>query len=423
MADWGIVGESIDKVAVMDKLSKMVILAINPGGGSTKIAVFKNRHCLLSENVVHPPAQLARYKMVLDQYQLRKEAVLEVIAPLGVKVPRKPLQGGRHGRTRAESVGGRPAGSPPAADARVKSPLSALSLDAIVSRGGPLLPMPGGVYRVTIRVASDIRRGRVQTLHPSLLGPLISYELGEDLGVPAYFVDPESTDEFWDVSRVSGLKGIERRSLSHALSCRTVAKAAARKIGRKYEKCNFVVVHLGTGFTVAAHVKGRQVDASNANAEGPLSPQRAGSLPSPALVRLCYSGRYSEAEVLDLLQRKGGLYSYFGTDDVPAIEALVAKRNRQATLVYDAMIYQIAKEIGAQAAVCRGTVDAVVLTGGLARSRRLVSGLKGWIKGISSRVLVFPGEEEMAALAERMLAVLNGEERPRNYEQEITIRR
>ncbi|MFO7676048.1 MAG: butyrate kinase [bacterium] len=364
-------------------LVRMFILAINPGGGSTKVAVFKNRQRLVSEDIVHPPAQLARYKMVLDQYRLRKEAVMVVLD--------------RHRVERSR-------------------------LDAIVSRGGPLLPLPGGVYRVSIRVVSDIRRGRVQTLHPSLLGPLVAHELSEDLSVPAFFVDPESTDEFWDVARVSGLKGIERRSLSHALSCRTVAKAAARKLGKPYAKCNFVVVHLGTGFTVAAHVRGRQVDASNANAEGPFSPQRAGTLPSPALVRLCFSGRYSEYEILDLLQRKGGLYSYFGTDDVPAIEALVAKRNPQAVLVYEAMIYQIAKEIGAQVAVCRGAVDAIVLTGGLARSRRLITTLKGWVKGLCPRMLVFPGEEEMAALAERMLAVLKGEERVRSYEQEAAVR-
>lgn len=387
----------------------MVILAINPGGGSTKVAVFRNTQQLLSENIVHPPAQLSRYKMVLDQYQLRKEAILQVIAPLGVRIPRKPHGGeGREGR------------QPQAA---AKQTGSGLALDAIVSRGGPLQPMAGGVYRVTVRVVSDIRRGRVQTLHPSLLGPIVSYEMAEDLGVPAYFVDPESTDEFWDIARVSGLKGIERRSLSHALSCRTVAKATARRIKRPYEKCNFVVVHLGTGFTVAAHVKGRQVDASNANAEGPLSPQRSGTLPSPALVRLCFSGRYSEGEILDLLQRKGGLYSYFGTDDVPAIEALVAKRNRQATLVYEAMLYQIAKEVGAQVAVCKGAVDAIILTGGLTQSRRLVTSLKKWIVGLCPRVFVYPGEEEMSALNERMLAVLTGVERTKDYEQAIAVRR
>ncbi|HDQ98880.1 MAG TPA: butyrate kinase [candidate division WOR-3 bacterium] len=385
----------------------MVILAINPGGGSTKVAVFRNKQQLLSENIVHPPAQLSRYKMVLDQYQLRKEAVLQAIAQLDIRVPRKTGSSGREGRSQA---------------AAARAATGGLKLDAIVSRGGPLQPMAGGVYRVTVRVVSDIRRGRVQTLHPSLLGPIVSYELAEDLGVPAYFVDPESTDEFWDVARVSGLKGIERRSLSHALSCRTVAKATARKLKRPYEKCNFVVVHLGTGFTVAAHVKGRQVDASNANTEGPLSPQRAGTLPSPALVRLCFSGRYSEGEVLDLLQRKGGLYSYFGTDDVPAIETLVAKRNRQASLVYEAMLYQIAKEIGAQVAVCRGSVDAIILTGGLTQSRRLVTSLKKWIGGLCSRIYVYPGEEEMAALNERMLAVLNGTEKPRDYEQAIAVR-
>lgn len=362
----------------------MVILAINPGGGSTKVAVFDDKRCVLQEEIRHPATVLARYKLVLDQYRLRKQTVLDALD--------------QHGFDRA-------------------------SLDAIVTRGGPLMPLRGGVYRVTLRLVSDIRRGKIQSMHPSLLGPLVSYELSEELGVPAYFVDPESTDELWDIARLTGLKGVRRRALSHALSCRTVAQLAAVKLKKRYDRCSFVVVHLGTGITVAAHVNGRQVDASNANDDGPFSPQRAGTLPLSGLIRLCFSGRYPEREVLDLVQRRGGLISYLGTDDMREVEKLLARHNPQAELVYNAMVYQIAREIGSCAVTCRGKVDAVVVTGGLARSKRLVADLKKWTRFVSKRVFVFPGEEEMPALATRLLAVLSGRERERSYEQEVVIRR
>jgi butyrate kinase len=228
----------------------MWILAINPGGGSTKVAVFNGPKQTLSENVEHPPAQLVRFGHVLDQYSLRKDAVLSVLTRNEFDIKR---------------------------------------VQAIVTRGGPLRPLSGGVYQVTNRVVADIRRGVYQTLHPALLGPLIAWELAQELAIKAYFVDPESTDEFSIIARVTGLKGVERAALSHALSCRTVAQAAAKKLGKPYTKCNFVVAHLGTGITVAAHIRGRQVDASNANDEGPMSPQRTGRLPLSAVVRLCFS--------------------------------------------------------------------------------------------------------------------------------------
>ncbi len=362
----------------------MWILAINPGGGSTKVAVFHGPKSVLSETIEHPPAQLVRFGHILDQYSLRKDAVLAVLARHHFDISR---------------------------------------IEAIATRGGPLLPLPGGVYRVTERLVADIHRGAYQTLHPSLLGPLVAWELSQELGVPAWFVDPESTDEFSPVARVSGLKGIERIALSHALSCRTVAQAAARRLGRPYSRCNLVVAHLGTGITVAAHVRGRQVDASNANDEGPFSPQRTGSLPLSALIRLCFSGRYTEKQVLDICQRQGGLYSYFGTDDIRQIESAATHGNKQANLLLQALVYQIAKEIGAYAAVCAGKVDALVITGGLAKSKRIVRLLRAQAGWVAKRVFVFPGEEEMAALANRLLLVLTKKEQERNYDAEVALRR
>ena len=363
---------------------QMWILAINPGGGSTKVAVFDGPKPVLSETVEHPPNQLVRFGHVLDQYELRKAAVLSVLD--------------KHEFDRAR-------------------------LQAIATRGGPLKPLKGGVYRITPRVAADIRHGEYQTLHPSLLGPLIGFELSQELGVPAYFVDPESTDELRDIARVSGFKGIQRVAISHALSCRTVAQAAARKLKKPYEKCRLVVAHLGTGITVSAHVGGRQVDANNANDDGPFSPQRAGSLPLSGVVRACYSGKYTEAAILSLFTNKGGLVSYLGTDDIRKVEKALAAGNKAAGLAYRALVYQVAKEIGAYAIACEGRPDAIVLTGGLTLSERFVADVRKWLVPLDLRVFVFPGEEEMPALAARIQAVLSGKEKELSYEKEIALRR
>lgn len=361
----------------------MWILAINPGGGSTKVAVFNGEKPVLSETVEHPPNQLVRFGHVLDQYEMRKSAVLSV------------LDQHKFDRTR---------------------------LQAIATRGGPLRPLPGGVYRITPRVAADIRHGEYQTLHASLLGPLIGFELSQELGIPAYFVDPESTDELRDIARVSGFNGIHRVAISHALSCRTVAQAAAKKLKKPYQKCRLVVAHLGTGITVAAHVGGKQVDANNANDDGPFSPQRAGSLPLAGVVRACYSGRYTEAAILSLFHNKGGLVSYLGTDDIRKVEKAVAAGNKSAELVYRALVYQVAKEVGAYVVACEGGPDAIVLTGGLTLSERFTTDLKKWLAPLKLKVFVFPGEEEMSALASRLIAVLSGKEKERSYDKETALR-
>lgn len=361
----------------------MWILVVNPGGGSTKVAVFSGRKQIFVDSIQHPPAELSRFRHVLDQYRLRMEAVLD------------SLRRHRFELTR---------------------------LNAIITRGGPLLPLPSGIYRITSRVVFDIQSGRYQTLHPSLLGPLIGYELASQLNIPAYFADPESSDEFDDVARVSGLKGIGRRALSHMLSCRTVAEMASRRLRKPRNRCRFVICHLGTGITIAAHVRGRQIDASNANDEGPFSPQRSGSLPLSAVVRLCFSGRNTAEGILDAVHRRGGLLSLLGTDDIRQVEALADRGVKEADLVWRAMVYQIAKEIGAYAVACGGKLDAIIITGGLARSARLVRALKARVRFLCPRILVFPGEEEMPAMAGRLLSLLEGKEKPRDYEQEVAVR-
>jgi butyrate kinase len=383
------------------------ILAVNPGGGSTKIGVYDNLRPVFEENIRHSPASLARFHSVLEQHELRKASVMSAFCGKGID-PR--------------------------------------SLDAIVARGGTLKPLPGGIYRITRKVIRDIRAGRVQTMHPSLLGPLIAFELAEIVRKTAYFVDPESLDEFWPLSRLSGLPEIERRALSHALSVKTVAKQAATKLGRRYEQCNFVVAHLGTGITIAAHQRGRQVDASNANEDGPMAPQRSGALPAEGLVDLCLAGvseklagipraksKEQRAEgrnagvwriavsdtrqaLLGRIQRRGGLLAYLGTDDIQEIESRIDAGDGRAKLVYDAMIYQIAKEIGAYGAVLKGKINAVVLTGGMTLSARLVRQLKSWISYLAPRTFVFPGEAEMKALVSAVLRLHKGSEKERVYE-------
>ena len=362
---------------------QMWILVINPGGGSTKVAVFSGTKSVLSETVEHPPNQLVRFGHSLDQYELRKSAVLSVLK---------------------------------------EHEFDPTRLQAIATRGGPLKPLPGGVYRITPRVAADIRHGEYQTLHPALLGPLIGFELSQELNIPAYFVDPESTDELRDIARISGFKGIQRVALSHALSCRTVAQATAKKLKKPYEKCRFVVAHLGTGITVAAHVGGRQVDATNANDDGPFSPQRSGSLPLSGIVRVCFTGQYTEPALMNLLTNRGGLVSYLGTGDIRRVEVALAGGNKQAELVYRALVYQAAKEIGAYVVACEGKPDGIILTGGLTLSKRFLTDLKKWLAPLGLKVFVYPGEEEMAALAARLLAVLTGKEKERSYDKEVSLR-
>lgn len=362
----------------------MRILTINPGGGSTKISLFDNRRRILAETITHPAHQLARFRHVLDQYAMRRDAILSVLHQHGIAL---------------QSIG------------------------AIATRGGPLLPLPPGVFRVTPLVVKDIQRGRYQTVHPSLLGPLIAYELSTSFGIPAWFVDPESADQMIPEARLTGLKGVQRRALSHALSCHAAARTAARLLKKDYQHCRLVVVHLGTGITVAAHVKGRQIDATNANDEGAFSPQRSGTLPISALVHLCFSGRYAETEVLDICQRQAGLLSLLHTEDIRQVEARIADGDTDARLAFNAMVYAIAKEIGAYAVACGGRPDAIVITGGLTFSKLLIRTLRRWLLPHFPRVIVLKGEVESVAMATRVIDVMNGTEKEKDYAKETSVRR
>jgi len=353
------------------------ILVINPGAGSTRVTIYKNTKPILEENIRHSADELRQFPKIIDQYQWRKDKVIDFLKNKNFDLK---------------------------------------TFSAVVGRGGPFKPLKSGTYLVNEKLIEDIKNGNYQSEHPSLLGAMIAKEIADGLKINAYFVDPVSVDEFWKLSRFSGLKEINRKALSHALNVRMVAKKTAKKLKKPYNKCNFIIVHLGTGITVAAHLKGKQVDSSNANEDGPFSPQRTGALPTIPLVELCFSGKYQASEIKKKLLREGGLLSYLGTDDIQEVEKRISNGDTYAELVYNTLIYQIAKEVGAYAVVLKGKIDAIIITGGIAHSKTFVAILKSWIKFLCPRFCVYPGEGEMEALALGVLRVLQSEEEPREYQ-------
>jgi butyrate kinase len=356
-------------------MNQYKILSINPGATSTKVALYLNETPLKVENIRHSLEDLTPFKTTLDQLDYRKKLILKFLEQNGVKISQ---------------------------------------LTAVVGRGGPFKALESGTYRVNDRMLSDIRSGNVQADHPSNLGALIAHELTSGTDVPAFIVDPVSVDEFIPEARISGLPQIERKSLSHALNQKMVARKAAKKLRQRYEELNLVIVHLGSGISVSSHRKGKQIDVNNANDMGPFSPQRAGALPVTGLAKLCYSGTYTQKEMIQFLTKKGGLLAHLGTDEVPEVEKRIDRGDLKAKLVYDSLVYQIAKEIGAMATTLDGKVDAIVLTGGIANSKRLTDAIAEKVKFISS-VLVFPGEDELEALTLGGLRVISGEESAKEY--------
>jgi len=351
------------------------ILSINPGATSTKVSLSEDKNPLVIEVLRHSAEELRIFPSTLDQLDYRKNLVVEFLQKNHFKIS---------------------------------------DLAAVVGRGGPFKPLSSGTYRVNQKMLSDIKSGNVLADHVSNLGALIAYELTKDTQVPAFIVDPVSVDELIPVARISGMPELERISLSHALNIKMVARKAASELKRKYEELNLIIVHLGSGISVTSHLKGQMIDVSNANDGGPLAPQRTGSLPATGLAKLCLSGKYTYSEMYDKITKKGGLLAYLGTDNVEEIEKRADSGDEKTRLIYEAMVYQIAKEIGAMSATLSGKVDAIVLTGGIARSDRLVNMIKERV-GFLSKVLVFPGEDELEALTLGALRVLTKEEKEKEY--------
>jgi butyrate kinase len=350
------------------------VLAINPGSTSTKFALYVNGSAALVKNIRHTDSELApfRGRPILEQQQYRAAQIEAAISEAGHDV---------------------------------------LELHAVVGRGGLLPPVASGTYLVNEDMLEELRLAR-RGEHASNLGAFLAHQLAQQANAQAYIVDPVSIDEWPEHARLSGSALLERQCLSHALNCKAVAKRFAREHGKAYESLRLVVAHLGSGISVSAHENGRMVDVTNSREEGAFSTERAGGVPIMQLVDLCFSGRYTKSQVELLLFREGGLYSYLGTKDLVEVEGRLESGDLQARKVFDAMAYQIAKEIGAMTAALHGRVYAVLLTGGMAHSDRLVATLQSYVSWIAP-VIRYAGEDELQALAEGALRVLRHEEGPR----------
>jgi butyrate kinase len=336
----------------MSRIPDPAVLVINPGGTSTKVALFRREREQFSIDLRHERDQLARFDTVVDQLPWRGELVRAALAD--------------HGTDASE-------------------------LDAVVGRGAPLKPVPSGTFAVDEPMLREIRAGRVFVEHPSMLGPLLAHELAAEAGCPAFVVDPLCVDEFADESRITGLPEIPRRALAHT------------------DELNLIVLHLGSGTTVAAQRKGRQVDANDASANGPMAPTRPGNLPALDLARLCFDRELTLEQVERKLVGGGGWIAHLGTDDVREIYRRIDDGDARARLVLDATLVQLGKEAGGMLAVLEGAVDGVVLTGGVARSERFVAELEQRLAWIGAPLFVYPGGNEMIAMARGALRVLDGE--------------
>jgi butyrate kinase len=354
--------------------SDHLILVINPGSTSTKLGVFSNHKQVLAHTVRHEVEEFAGLKSVAEQAPTRRRLIVEQLATQGYAIR---------------------------------------GFDAIVARGGLMKPIEGGTYRVNRAMLRDLEEAR-RGEHASNLGALIADALARPARIPAFVVDPVAIDEMIDIARVSGIPEIRRESLWHALNIRRVTRIVARRMGKPMSRTSFVVAHLGGGITIAALRRGRCIDVNNAIEGGPFSPERSGGLPILQLMGLVLTSGLTRDEWFKRLTRHSGVVAYLGTNDMMRVEEAVGRGRKAETLVWNAMVYQIAKEIGAMATTMECKLDAIILTGGLAHSRRLVSDIRRRV-GRIAKVIAYPGEDELAALAEGALRVLRGEEQARKY--------
>ena len=352
----------------MDKIYRMLV--INPGSTSTKIAVFENTTSVFEKKLSHSTEEINVYPRIADQLDFRKNVIVDAVKEAGIDMS---------------------------------------AMDAIVSRGGLTRFIVSGVYEINEIMLDELKSGRFGE-HASNLGSMLAFDIANEHNIPCYTADPVVVDELQDIARLSGIPQIERVSIFHALNQKAVARRAAAAIGKAYDECNFVVAHLGGGISVAAHNNGKCIDVNNAlGGEGPYSPERAGGLPVFSIVDMCYSGEYTKEEIKKLLVGKGGLTAYLGTNDGLEIDSMIKNGDEKAKKVFFGMGYQVAKEIGAAATVLCGKVDAVILTGGLAYNKELVEYIENMVKYICP-VIIYPGEDELLALAESGLRVLSGAE-------------
>lgn len=350
-------------------------LIINPGSTSTKIGVFDDEQLVFDKTLRHTTEEIAQFPTIFAQKDFRKKIIL---------------------------------------DALEENKIDIRSFQVIVGRGGMLKPIEGGTYSVTDALEKDLEVG-VQGQHASNLGGILAREIGDSIGVPSYIVDPVVVDELVPVARLSGVPEITRVSIFHALNQKAVAKRFAREQGKKYEDLNLIVVHMGGGCSVGAHQNGRVVDVFNAlDGDGAFSPERAGGVPSGALIRMCFESGKTEKEIYRRFVGDGGFNAYLGTNDARDVEKMMLDGDEKAKLVMNAFIFQVCKDIGAEAAVLRGKVDQIILTGGIAYGKYVTDSIKEYVSFIAP-VTVYPGEDELLALAQGALRVMNGEEQVKVY--------
>lgn len=357
-------------------MSKRLILAINPGSTSTKVSLFEEENLVFEKNLRHSIEDLKLFEKISDQFHFRKDLIMNEL---------------------------------------IERKIDLNKISAVVGRGGLVKPIESGIYPVNERLKEDLING-VMGQHASNLGGLIAADIAVHLpSATAYIVDPVVVDELDDVARISGHPLITRRSIFHALNQKAVARIYAASINKKYEELNLIIVHMGGGVSVGAHRKGRVVDVNNAlDGDGPFSPERAGSLPAGQLAELCFSGKYSHADVKAMLTGKGGMVAYLGTNSFIEVCKMASEGDEKAKMIFKSAAYQVVKEVGAMAAVLRGKVDAIILTGGLAYEDSYVKNIEEMVSFIA-KVVVYPGEDEMKALAFNGLLALNGQIKIRNY--------
>ncbi|HUX97695.1 MAG TPA: butyrate kinase [Bacteroidales bacterium] len=357
-------------------MEKRLILAINPGSTSTKIGLFEEESPVFEKSINHSRNDLVQFEKIADQFQFRKELIMTELSVRKVELEK---------------------------------------IRIVVGRGGLVKPIESGIYRINQEMLDDLRSG-FSGQHASNLGGLIADEIASLLpSAEAFIVDPVVVDELHDIARISGHPAIERRSIFHALNQKAVARLYASSVGRRYEDINLIVAHLGGGISVGAHLYGRVVDVNNAlDGDGPFSPERSGTLPAGQLAELCFSGKYSREEIKSILTGKGGMVAYLGTNSFKEICNMAERGDNKAIMIVNAVSYQVAKEIGAMASVLHGKVDAIILTGGMAYQESTVDDIRRRVEYIS-KVVVYPGEDEMKALAFNALLALDGKLEIKTY--------
>ncbi len=357
----------------MEKVYK--IFAINPGSTSTKIAMFENDRVTFSQNVSHDAEKLKEFADVSDQLPYRRETILKILGENGIS-----LEG----------------------------------TDAFAGRGGGLVALTGGTYPVNDILLHHAKAG-FTVRHPAMLGAQLAHDFAAAYGSRAFVVNPPDVDEFIDVARVTGLAGIYRESRIHALNQKEVGIRYAASIGKKYGEVNLIIVHIGGGVSVTAHRMGSMIDSNDiVNGDGPMAPTRCGAMPVRDIVKMCFSGKYTEKDMYDKVTKAGGFVDHLGTADCREINARIEGGDKHAKLVYDTFIYQICKYIGSMAVSLHGQVNAIILTGGIARDKYLVDGIREAACFIAP-IKVMAGEFEMEALAAGAMRVMKGEEEPKNY--------